>query len=83
MFDGSASLKLEKTLKFTINMTTIARRELDKTCTPHTDEPWWPRRRTATMVPHSRRQGIQQSADILHNRSALLKQEYLIYINTN
>ena len=42
MFDGSASLKLEKTLKFTINMTNIARRELDKTCTPHTDEPWWP-----------------------------------------
>ncbi len=21
-------------------MTTIARHELDKTCTPHTDEPW-------------------------------------------
>jgi hypothetical protein len=41
------------------------------------------RRRTATMVPHSRRQGIQQSADMLHNRSVLLKQEYLIYINTN
>jgi hypothetical protein len=41
------------------------------------------RRRTATMVPHSRRQGTQQSADMLHNRSTSLKLEYLLYINTN
>ena len=27
---------------------------------------------TATMVPHSRRRGIQQSADMLYNRSTLL-----------
>jgi hypothetical protein len=38
------------------------------------------RRRTATMVPHSRRQGIKQSADMLHNRSTSLKLDDLIYI---
>ncbi len=38
---------------------------------------------TAVMVPHSRRQGIQQSANMLHNRSTLLKLEYLIFIDTN
>ena len=74
-------LKLEKTLVITINMTTIARRELDKTCTPHTDEPWWPRRHTATMVPHSRRQGIQQSSNMLCDKSTSWNLYYLFNLH--
>jgi hypothetical protein len=38
---------------------------------------------TAIMVPHSRRQGIQQSVNMLHNRSMLSKLEYLTFIDTN
>ncbi len=35
----------------------------------------------AAMVPHSRHWGIQQSADMLRNRSTLLKLEKKIFIN--
>ncbi len=50
-------------------------------CTPmnHGDR----HRPMAIMVPHSWCQGIQQSANMLHNRATLLKLEYLIFINTN
>jgi hypothetical protein len=41
------------------------------------------RRPTAAMISHSQRRGIKQSANMLHNRSALLKLEHLIFINTN
>jgi len=41
------------------------------------------RRPTAIMVPHPRRQGIQQSTDMLQNRSTSLKLEKKILITIN
>jgi hypothetical protein len=41
------------------------------------------RRPTAVMAPHPRRRGIQQSADMLQNRSTSLKIEKTILITVN
>ncbi len=55
-------------------------KNLDKICTyiNHGSH-----RLTAAMVPQSLCQGIQQSSNLLCNKSTLLKLEYLIIITTN